>query len=154
MNRHSPFAFWGLLVIPLLFCVVHAQDNDSSNSNDPMDRMFSQAHNQERQKIVDKMAEIQQNSPAPFPSAMGANSGIGKNQQSQGDQSAKMAENLPPSNVPLPSASPTNTGVPAPPPNIYIPPPSPGAAAKSTPSQQQQQQQPAQPPQSSINIYG
>ena len=158
MNRHSPFVFFGFLVIPLVFCVAHAQDNAVSNSSDPFDKMFSQARDQERQKIMDKFSQSQQNSPSPFPGAVGSSKNPYQQNQA-GQDSSKNAlpasPAAPSSNIPLPSVNPTNTPVVPPSNNIYVP-PSPAPTSQPTVTQPTAPpiQQAKQPPQSSTNIYG
>lgn len=156
MNKYSPLLFSGLLIIPLALSVVHAQDSGSS-SNDPFSKMFNQAREQSREKIVQGFAQAQQNATPPFGGAAGASRSSQQTQSTQDSNKSSTPSSSPAApgaSIPAASVNPTNTG--SAPANIYGPPPQSPAPAPTQPampsSPAPQNKTPI--PQPSANLYG
>lgn len=165
MNKYSPFTFFSLLVVPMAFCVVHAQNSNVPDDRDRFSAMFSQGREAARQSMVQDFAEAQRQnaqkglSNRPVPSQSQIQQGL--NRSAPGPMETTNPPPPPPfvntapyANIPVPSANPTNT--PSPPPNIYAPPPPPPSAAAAPRAPTPQPAPPSnigQPPQTATNIY-
>ncbi len=163
---NSWIARFGLLIIPIVFGVVHAQDNNAASGNDPFELMLNQAREEQRQKILQDFSQNQKENEAQNSSI--ANKAASANQQGTADQantnpssdknvasgSSPAAPGLPPSNVPLPNANPTNTNpLPNnPPANIYVPPPPPAGVGPPS-GGESRPALPPQTPQAPANLY-
>lgn len=169
MNRHSPFTFFGLLMIPFVFGVVHAQDNasNSANSKDPFELMLNQAREEQRQKMLQDFTQSEkenemQNMNKAKPSDQ-QNPGANPNQPNKTAPNPVAPHVAPGSSIPLPGTSPTNSNEPAAPPaNIYLPPPPPPGVVPPGQGSSQPPLPPAPsaansallPPAAPPNVYG